>query len=65
MLFEYFNTPIRNVVKSFLRIVVMNAEGEDSRMVIGYFGVRAKAQVCRLLCEYLELPYRDQYFTPE
>ena len=53
------------MVKIFLRIVVMNAEGEKNCMVIGYFGVRAKAQVCRLLCEYLELPYRDQYFTPE
>ena len=53
------------MVKLFIRIVVMNAEGEKNCMVIGYFGVRAKAQVCRLLCEYLELPYRDQYFTPE
>lgn len=34
-------------------------------MVIGYFGIRAKAQVCRLLCEHLGLPYRDQFFTPQ
>ncbi len=34
-------------------------------MVIGYFGIRAKAQVCRLLCQYLELPFKDRFFTPE
>lgn len=34
-------------------------------MVIGYFGIRAKAQVCRLLCEYLAVDYRDLHFTPD
>lgn len=43
----------------------MNIEAQQQCIVIGYFGVRAKAQVCRLLCEYLELPYRDRFFTPE
>jgi hypothetical protein len=43
----------------------MNAEFEQGCLTIGYFGIRGKAQVCRLLCEYLKLPYQDRYFTPE
>jgi hypothetical protein len=43
----------------------MNAENKEDCIVIGYFGIRAKAQVCRLLCEHLQLPYRDRFFTPE
>lgn len=43
----------------------MNAEHGSDCFTIGYFGIRAKAQVCRLLCEHLGLPYRDLYFTPE
>lgn len=33
--------------------------------MIGYYPFRAKAQVLRLLCEYLELPYRDVFFNPD
>jgi glutathione S-transferase len=43
----------------------MKGEGKQECMEIGYFGIRAKAQVCRLLCEHLGLPYRDRFFTPE
>jgi hypothetical protein len=32
---------------------------------IGYFPIRAHAQVCRLLCEYLHVPYKDRFLTPE
>lgn len=43
----------------------MNLEEHEDCIVIGYFGIRAKAQVCRLLCEYLGLAYKDRFFTPE
>lgn len=32
---------------------------------LGYYGIRGKAQVCRLLCEYMHLPYIDILFTPQ
>ena len=34
-------------------------------MIIGYYPLRGKAQICRLLCEYLHLPYKDLLFTPK
>lgn len=43
----------------------MNGESKKGSFTIGYFGIRAKAQVCRLLCEYLALPYHDHFFTPD
>lgn len=30
---------------------------------IGYFPIRGKAQVCRLLCEYLNVNYTDKLFS--
>ena len=36
----------------------------DSKMILGYYPIRAKGQIPRLLCEYLELPYKDLLFTP-
>lgn len=42
-------------------VVAMNTEP----MVMGYYPLRAKCQVSRLLCEYLHLPYRDRFFTPD
>lgn len=30
---------------------------------IGYYPIRGKAQVCRLLCEYLNVDYADQLFS--
>lgn len=33
-------------------------------MLIGYYPIRGKAQICRLLCEYLRIPYKDLLFTP-
>lgn len=32
-------------------------------VTIGYFPIRGKAQVCRLLCEYLGVDYSDRLFT--
>ena len=34
-------------------------------MTIGYYPLRGKAQICRLLCEYLHVPYVDRFFTPD
>ena len=34
-----------------------------SHLVIGYYPLRGKAQVCRLLCEYLGVPYEDKLFS--
>lgn len=34
-------------------------------VIIGYYPLRAKAQVCRLVCEYLHIPYCDRFFTPD
>ena len=33
-------------------------------LVIGYYPVRAKAQLSRLLCEYLHIPYLDYFLNP-
>lgn len=30
---------------------------------IGYYPIRGKAQVCRLLCEYLGVEYKDKIYT--
>jgi hypothetical protein len=38
---------------------------QEEALVIGYYPFRAKGQVSRLLCEYLQLPYRDRFFTPD
>ena len=32
---------------------------------MGYYPFRAQGQIPRLLCEYLQLPYRDQFFDPD
>lgn len=34
-------------------------------IIIGYYPFRAKAQVDRLLCEFLHLNYRDRFFNPD
>jgi glutathione S-transferase len=34
-------------------------------VVIGYYPFRAKAQVLRLVCEYLHVPYEDRFFDPD
>lgn len=31
--------------------------------MIGYYNLRGKAQVCRLICEYLGVDYKDRLFT--
>ena len=31
-------------------------------LTIGYYPIRGKAQVPRLLCEYLAVPYEDKIF---
>ena len=36
-------------------------ESEDM-ITIGYYPIRGKAQVPRLLCEYLQIPYKNQLF---
>ena len=52
--------------------VIMNRNSEEyfsdisetnTDIVIGYYNLKGKAQVCRLICEYLSVPYRDQLFT--
>ena len=33
-------------------------------MILTYFPIRAKAQIFRLLCEYLHLPYKNNFTNP-
>lgn len=35
----------------------------DTTIVIGYYNLRGKAQVPRLLCEYLHVDYRDELMS--
>ena len=35
------------------------------KLELGYYPVRAKAQVARLLCEVLHIDYEDRFFTPD
>lgn len=35
---------------------------EKPRITIGYYKLRGKAQVPRLLCEYLGVPYEDKLY---
>ena len=39
--------------------------GAGNKMIIGYYPIRGKAQVPRLLCEYLKLPYVNLLFNPK
>lgn len=34
-------------------------------MIIGYYPFRAKAQIPRLLCEYLHINYKDLFLNPD
>jgi hypothetical protein len=34
-------------------------------MIIGYYPFRAKAQIPRLLCEYLHIKYKDLFLNPD
>ena len=43
----------------------MEAENPTVPIIIGYYPFRAKAQVLRLVCEYLHLPYYDRFFNPD
>lgn len=36
---------------------------KPSNLIIGYYNIRGKAQVPRLLLEYLEIEYVDKIFT--
>lgn len=38
---------------------------EAEPVIIGYYPLRGKAQIPRLLCEYLHIPYLESHFTPE
>lgn len=42
----------------------MQPEQTTSPLIIGYYPVRAKAQLCRLLCEYLHVDYVDKHLSP-
>lgn len=35
----------------------------EPAITIGYYKLRGKAQVPRLLCEYLQIEYKDELFT--
>lgn len=37
---------------------------KQNRILLGYYAFRGKIQVCRLLCEYLGVPYTDVLYTP-
>lgn len=43
----------------------MEIEIEHSPLIIGYYPFRAKAQILRLLCEYLHITFQDRFFTPD
>jgi hypothetical protein len=43
----------------------MYDENADNEIDIGYYPIRAKGQICRLLCEFLQIKYKDQLFTPD
>jgi hypothetical protein len=34
-------------------------------LILGYYSLRGKIQICRLLCEYLHISYKDLLFTPK
>lgn len=42
----------------------MVLEQPSHSIIIGYYPVRAKAQLCRLLCEYLHVDYIDKHLNP-
>ena len=37
---------------------------EVPTLTIGYYPFRGKAQLLRLLCNYLGLPYEETFFNP-
>ena len=37
----------------------------SKKVILGYYPIRGKIQICRLLCEYLKIDYQDLLFTPE
>lgn len=43
----------------------MEVEQDNGQVMIGYYPFRAKAQVLRLICEYLGLSYSDWFFNPD
>ena len=34
-------------------------------IIIGYYPIRGKAQIIRLLCEYLHINYKDLLLSPD
>lgn len=55
--FNYFN--IRK--KAMTTKGIENYDG----IILGYYPLRGKIQICRLLCEYLHVGYKDLLFTPQ
>jgi len=43
----------------------MDTEPDTNIIIIGYYPFRAKAQLCRLLCEFLHINYQDKFYTPD
>ena len=43
----------------------IKVEESTTPLIIGYYPFRAKAQLPRLLCEYLQIKYVDLYFNPD
>jgi hypothetical protein len=35
------------------------------QLELGFYPVRSKAQIARLLCEVLHIDYQDRFFTPD
>ena len=34
---------------------------QNSQLIIGYYPIRGKAQIIRLICEYLHINYRNKF----
>jgi hypothetical protein len=43
----------------------METQSFPSSITVGYYPFRAKAQIIRILCEYLHLPYHDNFLSPD
>ena len=43
----------------------METQRFPTAITVAYYPFRAKAQILRILCEYLHLPYQDRFLSPD
>ncbi len=70
--YSFFNRLFQRKNLNLFHYIYLHCKAELEKMfetndhlIIGYFNIRGKAQVPRLLCEYCNIPYQNKFYSPK